>query len=93
VRRKNPRKETTMRKRTMIVVIAIAVLGVLAISSTAAAMTWNHTNLVGNGYGYSGMMNGQQGYRGMMGRYQQGAPVTGVTSFTIQNFMYQPGAK
>ena len=79
-----------MRKRTMLVVIAIVVLGVLAISSTAAAMTWGHTNLVGNGYGYSGMMNGQQGYNDMMRRYQQGAPVTGVTSLTIQNSMYQP---
>ena len=56
-----------------------------------------------NSYGY-GMMNGQQGYQGimgsqynhgsMMGGYQQnpaqqGAPVTGVIHMNRQNFAYQ----
>ena len=42
-----------------------------------------------------GMMGGQQECQEMMGGYpqspaQQGAPVTGVTKLTIQNFAYQP---
>jgi amicyanin len=93
-----------MRTRTMLLIIAITVLGLLAVGGTVGAMAMTHGGFMANGYGY-GMMRGQPGYQGMMGgqyshgsmmgRYQQsparqGAPVTGVTQLNIQNFAYQP---
>ncbi len=93
-----------MRNRTVLLIIAIIVLGLLAVGSTVGAMALTHSGFTGNGYG-NGMMNGQQGYQGMMGSQynhgnmmggyqqspaQQGVPVTGVTQLNIQNFAYQP---
>jgi len=81
-----------MRNRTVLLIVAIIVLGLLAVGGTVGAMALTHSGFMGNGYG---MMNGQQGYQGMMGGYQQspapqGIPVTGVTQLNIQNFAYQP---
>ncbi len=81
-----------MRNRTVLLIIAIIVLGLLAVGSTVGAMALTHSGFTGNGYS-NGMMNGQQGYQGMMGGYQQnpaqqGAPVTGVTRMNIQNMAF-----
>ncbi len=93
-----------MRNRTMVLIAAVIVLGLLAIGGTVGAMAMTHSGFMANGYGY-GMMNGNPGYQGMMGSqyshgsmmggYQQnpakpGTPVTGVTQMNIQNFAYQP---
>lgn len=94
-----------MRKRTAFLIGAILVLALLATGGTVGAMALTHSGFMGNsGYGY-GMMNGQQGYPGIMngqytrgtimGGYQQtpgvqGTPVTGVTQVTMQNSAYQP---
>ena len=91
-----------MRNRTALLIVAIVVLGLLAVGGTVGAMALTHSGFMGNGYG---MMNGQQGNQGMMGGqyshgsmmggYQQsparqGTPVTGVPQLNIQNFAYQP---
>ena len=93
-----------MRNRTVLLIVAIIVLGLLAVGGTVGAMALAHGGFTGNSYG-NGMMNGQQGYQRMMGgQYnhgsmmggyqqnptQQGTPVTGVTKLNIQNFVYQP---
>ncbi len=92
-----------MRNRTVLLIVAIIVLGLLAVGGTAGAMALTQSGFMGNGYGY-GMMGGQRGYPGMMngqqypgnmmGWYQQspaqqGTPVTSITHLTIQNFAYQ----
>jgi amicyanin len=82
-----------MRNRTVLLIVAIIVLGLLAVGGTVGAMALTHSGFMRNGYGY-GMMGGQRGYQGMMGGYQQtpaqqGAPVTGVTHMNMQNFAYQ----
>ena len=82
-----------MRNRTRLLIVAIIVLGLLAVGGTVGAMALTHSGFMRNGYGY-GMMGGQRGYQGMMGGYQQtpaqqGAPVTGVTHMNMQNFAYQ----
>ncbi len=93
-----------MRNRTMLLIVAIIVLGLLAISGTVGALAMTQSGFMGNGYnngmmggkpGYQGMMGGQQYHGNMMGGYQQspaqqGNPVTGVTQLNIQNFAYQP---
>ncbi len=93
-----------MRTRTMLLIVAITVLGLLAVGSTVGAMAMTHGGFMTNSYGY-GMMRGKPGYQGMMGGqyshgsmmggYQQsparqGTPVTGVPQLNIQNFAYQP---
>ena len=82
-----------MRNRTRLLIVAIIVLGLLAVGGTVGAMALTHSGFMRNGYGY-GMMGGQRGYQGMMGGYQQtpaqqGAQVTGVTHMNMQNFAYQ----
>ena len=91
-----------MRNRTLLLIVGIVVFVLLATGGTVGAMALTHSGFMGNGYGNS-MMNGQQGYQGMMGwqynqgsmmgRYQrnpaqQGAPTTGVTRMTIQNMAF-----
>ncbi len=83
-----------MRNRTILLIVAIIVLGLLAVGGTVGAMALTHSGFTGNGYG-NGMMGGQYTHGSMMGGYQQnpaqqGAPVTGVTQLNIQNFAYQP---
>ncbi len=94
-----------MHMRTLLLIVAITVLGLLAVGGTVSAMAMTHSGFMANGYGY-GMMSGQQyhstmmgryqqGYQGMMGGYQQspakpGNPVIDVTRLTIRNFAYQP---
>lgn len=86
-----------MRHRTVLLIVAIIVLGLLAVGGTVGAMALTHSGFMGNsGYGYGyGMMNGQQYHGNMMGGYQQspaqqGTPVTGMTHLSMQNFAYQP---
>jgi amicyanin len=93
-----------MRNRTVILIAAVLVLGLLAVGGTVGVMALTQSGFMGYGYG-NRMMGGQQGYQGMMGgQYshgsmmggyqqspaQQGTPVTGVTHPTMQNFTYQP---
>ena len=90
-----------MRNRTGLLIIAIIVLGLLAVGGTVGAMALTHSGFLGNGsgmmsrqQGYQGMMRGQYSHGSMMGGYQQtpaqqGAPVTGVTHMNMQNFAYQ----
>jgi plastocyanin len=83
-----------MRNRTGLLIIAIIVLGLLAVGGTVGAMAMTHSGFMANGYGYQGMMGGQYSHGSMMGRHQQnpaqqGAPVTGVTHMNMQNFAYQ----
>ncbi len=92
-----------MRTRTMLLIVAITVLGLLAVGGTVGAMAMTHSGFMANGYrygvmhgqpGYQGMMGGQHSHGSMMGRYQQnstrqGALVTGVTHMNMQNFAYQ----
>ena len=84
-----------MRNRTGLLIVAIIVVGLLAIGSTVGAMALTHSGFMGNGYGNGyGMMNGQRANQGMMGGYQQnpaqqGTPVTGVSHMNMQNFAYQ----
>jgi plastocyanin len=84
-----------MRNRTGLLIVAIVVLVLLAVSGTVGAMALTHSGFMGNGYGmmsrqqnYTTMMNGKSGYQGMMGG-QQGTPVTGVSHMNMQNFAYQ----
>jgi heme/copper-type cytochrome/quinol oxidase subunit 2 len=84
-----------MRNRTGLLIVAIIVLGLLAIGSTVGAMALTHSGFMGNGYG-NGMMNRQQANQGMMGGYQQnparqGTPVTSSTHLSMDIVMNQPG--
>ncbi len=89
-----------MRTRTMLLIVAITVLGLLAVGGTVGAMAMTHSGFMANGYGYRygyGMMRGQPGYQGMMGgqyghgsmmgRYQQNPARQGapVTGVTHMN--------
>lgn len=91
-----------MRNRTLLLIAAALVLGLLVVGGTVGAMALTHSGFMGNGSN-NGMMNGQQNYQGimggqynrggMMGGYQQtpaqqGAPVTGVTKMNIQNMTF-----
>ncbi len=83
-----------MRNRTVLLIVGIIVLGLLAVGSTVGAMALTHSGFMGNGY-WNGMMGGQYNHGSMMRGYQQnptqqGAPVTGVTRLTVQDFAYQP---
>jgi amicyanin len=60
-----------MRTRTMLLIVAIIVLGLLAVGGTVGAMAMTHSGFMANGYG-NGMMRGQQYHSTMMGGYQQG---------------------
>jgi plastocyanin len=82
-----------MRNRIGLLILAIVVLGLLAVGGTVGAMALTHSGFMGNGNG-NGMMGGQYNHGSMMGGYQQnpaqqGAPVTGVTHMNMQNFAYQ----
>jgi len=82
-----------MRNRIGLLIVAIIVVGLLAVGGTVGSMALTHSGFMGNGYG-NGMMNGQQYHRNMMGGYQQnparqGTTVTGVTHMNMQNFAYQ----
>ncbi len=76
-----------MRNRTVLLIIAITVLGLLAFGGTVGAMALTHSGFMGNGYGsgmmsrqqnYGTMMNGQPGYQGMMGgQYSRGSMMGG----------------
>jgi hypothetical protein len=82
-----------MRNRTGLLIVAIIVLGLLAIGSTVGAMALTHSGFMGNG---NGMMGGQYNHGNMMGRYQQsparqGTPVTSSTHLTMDIVMNQPG--
>jgi hypothetical protein len=84
-----------MRNRTGLLLVAIIVVGLLAIGSTVGAMALTHSGFMGNGYG-NGMMGGQQNYGNMMGGNQQsparqGTPVTSSTHLTMDIVMNQPG--
>ncbi len=90
-----------MRNRIRLLIVAIIVLGLLAVGGTVGAMALTHSGFMRNGYGmmsrqqgYQGMMGSQYSHGSMMGAYQQtpaqqGAPVTGVTHMNMQNFAYQ----
>ena len=93
-----------MRNRSMILIIALLLLGLLAVGGTIGAMAMTQSGFMARGYG-NGMMGNRQGYQGMMGNQQyhgnmmggypqnpsqQGTPVTGNTHPTMQNYMYQP---
>jgi len=80
-----------MRNRTRLLIVALMVLGLLAVGGTVGTMALTHSGFLRNGYG---MMGGQYSPGSMMGGYQQtpaqqGAPVTGVTHMNMQNFAYQ----
>ena len=82
-----------MRNRIGLLIVAIIVVGLLAVGGTVGAMALTHSGVMENGYG-NGMMNGQQYHGNMMGGYQQnparpGTTVTGVTHMNMQNFAYQ----
>ena len=92
-----------MRNRTVLLIVALIVVGILAVGGTVGAMAMTHSGFMGYNYG-NGMVSGQQGYQGMMGGqynhgsmmggYQQspakpGVAVTGVTHMNMQNFAYQ----
>jgi len=55
-----------MRNRTGLLIVAIIVVGLLAIGSTVGAMALTHSGFMGNGYG-NGMIGGQQYHGNMMG--------------------------
>jgi plastocyanin len=92
-----------MRNRTVLLIVALIVVGILAVGGTVGAMAMTHSGFMsygsGNGItggqqGYQGMMGGQYNHGSMMGGYQQspsqqGAPFTGVTHMNMQNFAYQ----
>ncbi len=94
-----------MRNRTGLLIVAIIVVGLLAIGSTVGAMALTHGGFMGNGYGNGmmnrqqanqGMMGGQYSHGSMMGGYQQGptrqgTPVTSSTHLTMDIVMNQPG--
>ena len=82
-----------MRNRIGLLIVAIIVVGLLAVGGTVGSMALTHSGFMGNGYG-NGMMNGQQYHGNMMGGNQQnparqGTTVTGVTHMNMQNFAYQ----
>ena len=84
-----------MRNRTTLLIVAVVVLALLALGTTAGAMALSRGGMWGNGNGY-GMMNGQQGYQGMMGgQYNRGNMMGG--QYNRGNMMggYQqtPGAQ
>ena len=93
-----------MRNRSILLIIALLLLGLLAVGGTMGVMAMTHSGFMTRGYsnrmmsnqqGYQGMMGNQQYHGTMMGGYpqnssQQGTPVTGNTHPTMQNYMFQP---
>jgi amicyanin len=91
-----------MRNRSIALIIALLLLGLLAVGGTVGAMAMTQSGFMTRGYGmmgnqqgYQGMMGNQQYHGNMMGGYQQnpsqqGTPVTSNTHPTIQNYTYQP---
>jgi heme/copper-type cytochrome/quinol oxidase subunit 2 len=88
-----------MRNRIGLLIVAIIVVGLLAVGGTVGAMALTHSGFMGNGYGNgngNGMMGGQYNHGNMMGGYQQnpsrqGTPVTSSTHLTMNIVMNQPG--
>ena len=84
-----------MRNRTFFLIVALIVVGLLALGGTVGTMALTHSGFMGYGYGngmmgrttpgYQRMMNGNQPYHGtMMGGYpqspaRQGTPSTSST--------------
>ncbi len=76
-----------MRNRTILLIVAITLLGLLAVGGTVGAMAMTHSGFMANGYGYGmmrgqqtygSMMNGRPGYQGMMGgQYSRGSMMGG----------------
>jgi hypothetical protein len=84
-----------MRNRTGLLIVAIIVVGLLAIGSTVGTMEPTHSGFMGNGNG-NGIMGGQQYHGNMMGGNQQSparqeTPVTSSTQLTMDIVMNQPG--
>ena len=83
-----------MRIRTVLLIVATIVLGLLAFGGTAGAMALTHSGFMANGYGngmmsgqqnYGNMMNGQQGYQGMIdGQYSHGSMMGGYQQSPAQ---------
>ncbi len=83
-----------MRTRTMLLIVAITVLGLLAVGGTAGAMAMTHSGFMANGYGYGmmrgqqnygTMMNGRPGYQGMMnGQQNYGGMMGGYQQSPVQ---------
>jgi heme/copper-type cytochrome/quinol oxidase subunit 2 len=95
-----------MRNRTALLIIAIIVLGLLAVGGKVGTMALTHSGFMGYGYkngmmgrtpGYQRMMNGNQPYHGnTMGGYphssaRQGTPTTKSTHLTMDIVVNQPG--
>jgi heme/copper-type cytochrome/quinol oxidase subunit 2 len=85
-----------MRNRKMVLIVALLVLGLLAIGGTVGAMAMTNSGFMARGYG-NGIMGNQQYHGNMMGGYQQspvkqGTPTTGSsTHLTMDIVMNQPG--
>jgi hypothetical protein len=94
-----------MRNRTVLLIIAFIVVGLLAVGGTVGTMALTHTGFMGNGYG-NGMMGRTPGYQGMMsGQYNHGSmmggnpqsparqetPSTRSTHLTMDIVVNQPG--
>ncbi len=95
-----------MRNRTVLLILAIIVIGLLAVGGTVGAMALTHSGFMGYGYGngmmgrttpgYQGMMSGQYNHGSMMGGYsqnptRQGTPSTSSTHVTMDIVVNQPG--
>src|SRR6266516_5868475 len=82
-----------MRNRTIVLIIALLLLGLLAVGGTVGAMAMTQSGFMTRGYG-NGMMGNQQYHGNMMGGYPQNPSqrgmVTGNTHPTMQNYMFQP---
>src|SRR6266516_7738489 len=82
-----------MRNRSIALIIALLLLGLLAVGGTVGAMAMTQSGFMTRGYG-NGMMGNQQYHGNMMGGYQQNPSqrgmVTGNTHPTMQNYTYRP---
>jgi heme/copper-type cytochrome/quinol oxidase subunit 2 len=84
-----------MRNRTALLIVAIIVLGLLAVGGTVGTMALTHSGFMGYGYG-NRMMGGQQNHGPMMGGYQQSparqvTPAARSTHLTMDIVVNQPG--
>ena len=82
-----------MLNRSIALIVARLLLGLLAVGGTVGAMAMTHSGFMARGYG-NGMMGNQQYHGNMMGGYQQNPSqqgmVTGNTHPIMQNYTYQP---
>ena len=82
-----------MLNRSITLIIALLLLGLLAVGGTVGAMAMTHSGFMTRGYG-KGMMGNQQYHGTMMGGYPQNPSqrgmVTGNTHPTMQNYLFQP---